>query len=1154
MKQKLLNKFWLRVGMIVAVMTTALAGTAWAETVVDVLNQQWTGVTGTTYSNWTNKTATSSAVYAGNCAGGNNSIQLRSDKSNSGIVTTTSGGKVKKVTVEWNAATATDRVLDIYGKNTAYTNATDLYNNSNQGTKLGSITFDGKQGTGEVTVSNDYEYIGLRSSSGAMYLKSITITWETGGSTAPSISADDVDVAYNATSGSISYTLTNEVTGGSMTAATTSDWLTVGTVANGSVPFTCSTNTTKVARTATVTLTYTYNTSETVTKNVTVTQAGNPNIVDNISDITAAGTYTVQGTIVAKSQRGFIVGDGTGYVYYYNTSYSQTDYNIGDKVKLSGAVSAYGGVLEYSSSATVTSATESNYVEEEPTVLSGSDMDTRVASTTPAQLSSYVQYEGTLSVSGTYYNITNISGATTAKGSISFPISTDFTSLAGKTVKVKGYYVGISSSQYYNTMIGSIEEVVNAVPVITASDVNIAYDATSGEIAYTIANPVSGVTLSATTNADWISNITVGASSVTFTTTANEGNADRTATITLSYTGAESKVVTVTQGHYVADFATLPFEFDGGRDDIAGTDGLTQSGLGTDYNATTNPTTKLKFDTTGDELILAFSERPGVLTFDIKGNGFSGGTFTVQTSVDGTTYTDLATYTALDTQSEEFNNLGESVRYIKWIYTNKVSGNVGLGNINLAEYAEPVLVASITVDPADVNVNADEHDGTLDLTYENLTISDMTDFGVQYYTATGEEATEPDWLDVVVAEQDPSIGDGYVVSYYMIENEGSDARTAYFKVFAMGDEDFVYSNLVTVTQAAASVTPPTPAGSKYVKVTSTADLTDGQYLIVYEEGGVAFDGSLETLDAVSNTIEVDINSGEIAATSATTAAEFTIQETEDGYSIESASGLYIGQTSDANGLKADASTVYANAITFSDNNANIVSGGAYLRYNANSGQTRFRYFKSSTYTNQKAIQLYKFVEATPEPYAPETITLNASGYATFASTSAVDFTNAETNGYSAWQVTGVDASGVITCVQITGAVAAGTGVLLKGTASTQVTIAYTTSGATLSDNKLVGFTAATKINSNKYFGLSGAKFVKVNGGIVPAGKALLPASVVNGTGVKTLTFNFDEDATAIKAIDNGQLTTDGVIYNVAGQRLSKMQKGINIVNGRKVLY
>ena len=36
------------------------------------------------------------------------------------------------------------------------------------------------------------------------------------------------------------------------------------------------------------------------------------------------------------------------------------------------------------------------------------------------------------------------------------------------------------------------------------------------------------------------------------------------------------------------------------------------------------------------------------------------------------------------------------------------------------------------------------------------------------------------------------------------------------------------------------------------------------------------------------------------------------------------------------------------------------------------------------------------------------------------------------------------------------------------------------------------------------------------------------------------------------AIENAQ-TTDGAIYNLAGQCLSKMQKGINIVNGKKVL-
>ena len=41
--------------------------------------------------------------------------------------------------------------------------------------------------------------------------------------------------------------------------------------------------------------------------------------------------------------------------------------------------------------------------------------------------------------------------------------------------------------------------------------------------------------------------------------------------------------------------------------------------------------------------------------------------------------------------------------------------------------------------------------------------------------------------------------------------------------------------------------------------------------------------------------------------------------------------------------------------------------------------------------------------------------------------------------------------------------------------------------------------------------------------------------------------------TAIDAINDGQLTADNAIYNLSGQRLGKLQKGINIVNGKKVL-
>ena len=141
--------------------------------VVDVLNLALTGAEGTTYSSWSGKTSKSSAVYAGQSAGGNNSIQLRSNNSNSGIVTTVSGGKVKKISIDWNSNTDATRELWVYGKNTAYTNPTELYNASTDGDKLAAIPF----GTLEFVIDGDYEYIGLRSGSGAMYLNSVEITW-----------------------------------------------------------------------------------------------------------------------------------------------------------------------------------------------------------------------------------------------------------------------------------------------------------------------------------------------------------------------------------------------------------------------------------------------------------------------------------------------------------------------------------------------------------------------------------------------------------------------------------------------------------------------------------------------------------------------------------------------------------------------------------------------------------------------------------------------------------------------------------------------------------------------------------------------------------------------------------------------------------------
>ena len=163
-------------------MTMALMASvvSFAAEVTDELTLSTFGVSNT-YVEVSNISATSDAVYAGCMAGGNSAIQMRSSGSNTGVVTTTSGGKVKSITVEWNSETNDARVLDVYVSNTAYTAATDLYGN-NKGTKIAS--FMKVDGTQTVTIEGDYEYIGFRSNSGALYLDKVTIVWE---ATAPAV-------------------------------------------------------------------------------------------------------------------------------------------------------------------------------------------------------------------------------------------------------------------------------------------------------------------------------------------------------------------------------------------------------------------------------------------------------------------------------------------------------------------------------------------------------------------------------------------------------------------------------------------------------------------------------------------------------------------------------------------------------------------------------------------------------------------------------------------------------------------------------------------------------------------------------------------------------------------------------------------------------
>ena len=164
----------------------------------------------------------------------------------------------------------------------------------------------------------------------------------------------------------------------------------------------------------------------------------------------------------------------------------------------------------------------------------------------------------------------------------------------------------------------------------------------------------------------------------------------------------------------------------------------------------------------------------------------------------------------------------------------------------------------------------------------------------------------------------------------------------------------------------------TPSGKTYQKITSTTDLTDGNYLIVYETGSVAFDGSLTALDNANNNTAVIIESSGSTKTITTSDNIYFTYNSSEG-TLKSASGYYIGQNSYGNGLASSTSEKFVNQISFNSGNAIIEgagqSGGSHvaLKYNKASDNLRFRYYKSG----QENIQLYKDVTpTTPKVDAP----------------------------------------------------------------------------------------------------------------------------------------------------------------------------------------
>ena len=870
------------------------------------------------YGNWSGKSATggSDAVYAGNSTTDDaGDIQIRTTNSNSGIVTTKSGGKAKKVTVVWATSTVADRTLEIYGVNTPYSGATDLYDDKKKGTLLGSIV---KGTSTELTISGDYAYIGLRSKNGAMFLKSISIDWESGTPDTysdycttvvaaavekPVITLDANPFLFSTTAtitcategATIKYSYDGEnwndyTEALTITATTTiyakaikgvdeSSIVQVTATKNLAEPTvtisaTDITNTNVFTGTAAGSLAASVTYNDAAVEGAAVTWSGNKDEVATIDPSTGAVTLVAAGTVTftatyagnsdycekaatyemtvtnsdpnandGSAEKPYNVAEAIAYintlgsststddVYVsgivsqidsYNSSYKSitywisddgttkgqmevysgkgldgadfsavTDLTVGDVVTVKGKVKMFNSTPEFDKSnqlvshvqkvatpifspaagvvaadteVTISCATEgatiyyttdgsdpttSSSVYADPIVIDASKTikafavkDGRSNSEIATALYTVAELVATPTFSpaaGTYSSAQNVTiicateNATiyyTTDGTDPTTSSTEYTGAIAveETMIIKAI---AAKEGEVNSAIATADYTIN-IPSISTGNINLTFSATSGSIAYEIVNPVEGGELTAAitdgNEGGWLTLGDVDASSVALICEANDDD-ERTATVTLTYTydtdKTVTKVVTIKQNKYVVDYATLPFEFNRGSSDIASTTGLTQSGLGSDYASKPY----LKFDGTGDYVILKIAEAPGKLTFDIKGNSFSGGTFMVQTSTDGETYSDLKSYTSIlsETKTEEFASLNVNVRYIKWIYTNKSSGNVALGNIKLQKMPPATPVFSVA---------EGEYDEA-----KNVELSCATDGATIYYTTNGDTPT-----------------------------------------------------------------------------------------------------------------------------------------------------------------------------------------------------------------------------------------------------------------------------------------------------------------------------------------------------------------------------------------------------------------------------
>ena len=184
----------------------------------------------------------------------------------------------------------------------------------------------------------------------------------------------------------------------------------------------------------------------------------------------------------------------------------------------------------------------------------------------------------------------------------------------------------------------------------------------------------------------------------------------------------------------------------------------------------------------------------------------------------------------------------------------------------------------------------------------------------------------------------------------------------------------------------------------------------------------------------------------------------------------------------------------------------------------------------------------------------EPLRVGSSKYNTFYSTQPLYFQGSESvKAFIAIQYSATE----VKLRQVIGAVAANTPLVLKGdAANASANIEVVESGESYGNNLLVGVRQSTSINSpQKYVLVEKSGTVKFaytgnHAATVPANKAYLQAPA--GANARQLTIIFEGGVTAIEAISTENDDVPAV-FNLSGQQVKNPDKGLYIINGKKVI-